>query len=372
MDFNTLKIRLLKLLDGLAGTLLCELLQYIPNRRETAVEKPRRILVIRPGGIGDAVLLIPAIRLLRDRFPDSVIDVLAEKRNGGVFKELDSINNLYFYDSFPSSGLLAVLAGKYDLVIDTEQWHRLSAVISFLTFAPERTGFGTNNRRNLFTRSVEYYQDTYEAQSFIYLVNAYLEENNHFEYGKPFITPDMGKDRGYRKELNKYSERFSHIAGIFPGATVRERRWGIVNYSELIRRLVDSGTGIVLLGGPGDMRESSVVNRILFDYEILDFTGKTSLGETMDIISSLDVFVSADTGLMHIAYAVGTKTVSLFGAGIEDKWAPRGEGNAVINKNLFCSPCTRFGYTPSCPYDVRCLKLINVDEVFNKVAGMLE
>jgi ADP-heptose:LPS heptosyltransferase len=64
--------------------------------------------------------------------------------------------------------------------------------------------------------------------------------------------------------------------------------------------------------------------------------------------------------------------LSLFGPGIQKKWAPRGQGHVVINKNLDCSPCTKFGYTPRCKKNAECMKRITVDEVVEKALELLE
>ncbi len=95
----------------------------------------------------------------------------------------------------------------------------------------------------------------------------------------------------------------------------------------------------------------------------LDLIEKTSLSEIAAILSQLDLLISTDSSLLHLGYAVGTKTVALFGPGIPEKWAPGGHGHIVIRKNLPCSPCTKFGYTPPCPYAYRCMKEIKVDDV---------
>ncbi len=99
---------------------------------------------------------------------------------------------------------------------------------------------------------------------------------------------------------------------------------------------------------------------------------KTSLMEGGGLIKRCDVLVSNDSGLMHIAYGVGTPTVSLFGAGIEKKWAPLGSRNIIINKNLPCSPCTRYGYTPPCPYGVACMDAIGVEDVMRAIDEVLD
>jgi len=366
-----LKLKSLKYLDRFVGNILCELLGLISRSHKRNKEIPGSVLVIRPGGIGDAVLLLPMLKLLKIKYPDSSIDILAEKRNSGMFGYCAYINNLYEYDNIKTLDLFAVLKNKYDLVIDTEQWHRLSAVISYLTGAPERIGFGTNNRKKLFSFYLDYDQSRYESESFLDLLEEYLREKANFRPGVPFIEVIEDDHSVFAAELENYMRRFDHVAGIFTGATVRERRWDVLKYAMLAEKLLENGTGIVLLGGKADRAESNLVERILFDKDILNFTGKTSLYETTLIISLLDLFVSADTGLMHIASGVGTDTVSLFGAGNESKWAPKGKNHIVINKNLFCSPCTKFGFTPRCCFDVRCLKEISVEEVYVKSMELL-
>jgi ADP-heptose:LPS heptosyltransferase len=76
------------------------------------------------------------------------------------------------------------------------------------------------------------------------------------------------------------------------------------------------------------------------------------------------LLISGDSGVLHLGVGLGTPTVSLFGPGIADKWAPRGEQHIVINHKLPCSPGTRFGTTPPCPIGAKCIQDITVDEVF--------
>lgn len=365
------KIKALKFLDSLFGSILCECLALFSSNSKYPPISAERILVIRPGGIGDAVLLLPALKKLRELYPDSRIDVLAEKRNSQIFGLCSHINDIYEYDDLRNLQLLQVLRNGYDKVIDTEQWHRLSAVVAFLTGASERIGFGTNKRRKLFSKSVDYDQSDYEGQSFLNLVCMDGSGTLPFEHGVPFIKKNNDRIKRHNPEIDKYSGSYKKVVGIFPGATVREREWGIVSYAMLAEKLLQNGIGVVLLGGPNDITSSDIFKRILLKEEFLDLTGKTSLPETAGIISKLDLFISADTGLMHIAYGAGTSTVSLFGAGIREKWAPRGDNHLVINKKIFCSPCTKYGYTPHCPYDVRCLKLITVEEVYEKARKLL-
>ena len=293
---------------------------------------------------------------------------MAENRNAGIFKSCKYIENLYLYDDLKNPGLFKALNNRYDVVIDTEQWHRLSSVVAYITRAPVRVGFATNKREALFSNTVEYRQDDYEAISFINLIKEFTGKEYKFDKNEAFLGTDGVP--GNRDYID-YRKNHKTVVGIFSGATVKERKWGANNYSLVAEKLLENNIGVVLLGGKTDMKDSAHLERFLSQSDFLNLIGKTALDETINIISNLDLLISADSGLMHIACGVGTKTVSLFGAGIQEKWAPQGIASQVLNKNLSCSPCTSFGYTPNCPYNVRCLSEINVDEVFSKVMNSL-
>lgn len=365
------KIEGLKKFDSIFGRLACSASKlFITPRREQEIVSPK-ILVIRPGGIGDAVLLFPSLKELRSFYPKSEIDILAEKRNAGIFRLCPDINSVVLYDEKPPSGLMSVIKGKYDIVIDTEQWHRLTAAVSYMTGAAVRAGFQTNERAELYSHKVEFSQSDYEAVSFLNLVSSVTGEKYEFNPDKSFVPVDLSNSSEIDSNLEEFKKNKKALVGIFAGATVNERKWGAQNFGGLAKELTSDGHGVVLLGGKVDLENSQSIKKIAGEDNLLDFTGKTSLAETAYIISQLDLLISGDSGLMHIACGVGTPTVSLFGAGIEDKWAPRGESHITINKNLPCSPCTKFGYTPSCPINVKCLSDISVQDVHTRAQEFL-
>ncbi len=155
------------------------------------------------------------------------------------------------------------------------------------------------------------------------------------------------------------------IIGIFDGGSVPHRIWPYDRVLRLIKRLNERGYSVVVVGGRSELPLSQIIKKELKlpNDRFLDLIGKTSLSETAAILSQLDLLISTDSSLLHLGYAVGTKTVALFGPGIPEKWAPVGHGHIVIRKNLPCSPCTKFGYTPACPYVYRCMKEIKVADV---------
>ena len=109
-------------------------LRILSNPVPVRIALPRKILIIRPGGIGDAVLLIPVISALKEICPEAEISVLAEKRNGSVFRLCPMIDRTLHYDK--PLEMIRAIRDSFDVVIDTEQWHRLSAVVARLTRAP--------------------------------------------------------------------------------------------------------------------------------------------------------------------------------------------------------------------------------------------
>jgi len=354
-----LKIRFIKRIDTLIGKPFSRLLSTPHLFPDVPV---RSILIIRPGGIGDALLLAPAINLLRANFADASITILAERRNAGAFSLVPAIDRLLLYDRYVD--LLHLFGSKYDLIIDTEQWHRMSAVIARLTSSNMKIGFDTNERRRLFTHPVFYSHDEYEAQSFINLLKP-LAINFVFDYVSPFLTVPDTAVAEIGPLLGAYK---SSYISVFPGASIKERRWGVDKFASLVRCISAAGVPSVIVGGKED---TAAGDAILAGAGGLNLAGRTSLAGTAAVIAGSRLLVSGDSGVLHIAVGLGVPSVSLFGAGIAKKWAPRGDIHRVINRDLSCSPCTIFGTTPVCKNNARCLSEITAEEVSVAVSALL-
>jgi len=349
--------QILKAIDPLVGRLG----MLLPRPEGKPNLAPQSALFIRPGGIGDAVLLIPAIRALRVRYPDVAVDILAERRNAGVFSLCPEVRLVCCYD-IPSE-FFSILRSRYDFVIDTEQWHRLSSVVARIVRAGVRIGFATNDRSRFFSNQVAYGQDDYEADSFMRLLSplGYVPESEG--YG-PFLSISPRHSETVAPFLAPLGEE--PFVTLFPGASIAERRWGPEKFRELARRLRRS-CEVVIVGGVVDHDDAVMIEHA----GALNLAGKTTLSETAAIIARSSLLVSGDSGILHLAVGLGIPTVSLFGPGRALKWAPRGANQIVIKKNLPCSPCTTFGYTPKCPINARCMAEISVDEVEQAVMTLL-
>jgi len=358
------KIKILKFADRVIGRPCIFLFGNFIKYRKERPSKIHTILIIRPGGIGDAVLLAPALNALKRELPDLKIDILCEKRNAGIFSLLKNIHRTYLYDR--GTDFVRVLRNKYDVVIDTEQWHRLSAIAAYLTGTPVRIGFDTNERSALFTHKILYSHDDYEVSSYFHLIQPLIRNVPEFNTYEPFL--EASHDSSFQG-LSVPPQEKNRIISIFPGASVHERRWGGDRFGEVARMLNDKGYRIVILGTHAERRDADTIKHAAEN--ALDLTGKTSLSDIASILKRSRLLLTADSGLMHIAYAVGTPTVSLFGAGREKKWAPTGNRHIVLNKHLACSPCTKFGYTPPCKKGVECLNAITAEEVFSAIEHIL-
>ena len=349
------KIRVLKWADRLLGRALIRALRSSQKQDCAGPPHVEKILVIRPGGIGDAVLLLPALTALKKKYPGARIDILCEKRNAGIFGLGEGLHTIYLYDR--DMDLLRCIRNRYDAVIDTEQFHRLSAVAAYLTKARVRIGFDTNERRKIFTCRIPYRHDEYEVYSFFRLCEPLLGTMPDFDTEAPFIR----LHKGFPAHLLPVPEKGGKgFVTIFPGATVKERRWGGENFGQVADALARNGYTTVVLGTQADREDARKVRKLV--PQSIDLTGKTALKDAAQVLAHSRLLVTADSGMLHIAYGVGTPTVSLFGSGIEKKWAPPGRKNAVLNARLDCSPCTRFGYTPRCPKGNACLTSIRIKE----------
>ena len=368
---------MIKRLDSVFGAPLCHISPLLLQKRpavaqtipENAYPRIRTILVIRPGGIGDAVLVFPLLQHLRSLFSNAELHVLAEKRNAGVFESTDIADKIFLYDRFSTVDLLRVVSGKYDVVIDTEQYHNLSAIVAFMTGAKYRGGFDTGKRGDLFTHTARYSQKDYEVFSFLQLFTALSGKTTRFDKDLPFYPIDARHLPWVEETLAGLNT--GRIAVIAPGASVPERRWAPKKFVQLIRWFFSIGFCVIIVGGKEEVKTAESIARSCSDSNMLNMAGKASLGKVAAIISRAKIYIGSDTGILHIAYGVGTPTVHLFGPGILEKWAPVGMRYRAITKELACSPCTQYGYMPPCPINVECMRRISVDEVKSAIKDLL-
>jgi len=346
-----MKPRLIKLLDSIVGRFFCYL---IPRPLPVGNNKISKILLIRPGGIGDAVLLASVIHSIKTSTPDIHVTILAECRNSGTFSMIPGAHDVLRYDR-PGEFMQALLR-RYDAVIDTEQWYRLSAVVARLVRAPIKIGFDTNERQRMFTHSISYDLGAYETYNFFALLKPLIANYRRDTEVITLTLPPESVSIAGQLLQSLSSDTFIVF---FSGASVYEKRWGAERFSLVSKRLSECGYKIVVVGGREDREDGDKIAGA----DGLNLAGITTLAETAAVIARSSLVISGDSGVLHLAVGLNIPTVSLFGPGNVSKWAPRGEKHVILNHNLSCSPCTRFGSLPPCPNGIVCMSEITPDEV---------
>jgi len=357
------RIAFIKSIDAIVGRLLARILpRAVPFEKRSI----SRVLVIRPGGIGDAVLLLPTLAAIKKQSPEAEIHILAERRNRAVFELSSCVSSILCYD-IPSE-LLRAVRGEYDAVIDTEQWHRLSAVIARMTKASILAGFGTNDRKHLFNISVPYSHDDHETASFSRLAGAVLPALPLVAAQESFSLPERATQKA--QELLASLIGVHGYVALFPGASIPEKRWPVQAWRTLAERLYNSyGVGVVIIGGKDvETYAASIIQGVTG----INTAGQLTLLETTALLKHMRLLITGDSGVLHLAWLMGTPTISLFGPSNIAKWAPTGENHFVVSRLLSCSPCSAFGTTPPCPHDVRCMKEITADQVMEAAVRLLQ
>ena len=338
-------LKLFKLADYFFGFLIAFLLPK-QNSRLSFNSPIKKILVIRPGGIGDAVFLLPIFKLLKAK--GVMIDVLCEPRNFEIFSSQDY--PVYFYNRLNS--LKQVMNNVYDVVIDTEQWHYLSAICSYFVKAKYRIGFATRPlRAKLFNQQVSYGEGDYELENFLRLFEKLFHEgsdikniNDCFE-----VTSQM---RNWA--IGQITE---NSVIVFLGASIALRRFTREQSEKIIHSLLQKGVQPVFLGGVDVKIIADQIVSQINDSRVLNFVGRTNLMESAALIQRARGFIGHDSGLMHLACAVGTPVVAIFGPGNLRKWQPMGKKHHIVSGYVSCSPCTKFGYTiPTCKGTYHCVR----------------
>jgi ADP-heptose:LPS heptosyltransferase len=344
-----LKLQFLKNLDKYFGPILVRLLTKPSSSRLASIQN---VLIIRPGGAGDAILILPTIQMFLKAHPLVRIDILAERRNEEAFLLTPLNGRVYRYDT--PRDLLAVLLQRYDLVIDSEQWYRLSAVVARLCRGAIRVGFATNERGRLFNHPVPYPEGAYEADSFLRLAAAVGTPG---ALSLPFITVPPAA-MAWARALPAL-QGASYVV-LFPGASIKEKLWSPDRFAELVSFLAARGKRVVVVGGPA---EAEVAKLIASRAGVENLVGRTDLPRTAAVIAGAEAVVSGDSVVLHLAAGLVVPTVALFGPTSVTKWAPTGEKHLTVTASAPCAPCARYGTIPGCRAATGCMEGISVGQV---------
>lgn len=346
-------INVIKQIDQIIGPVLLKVFPKAALAKSKAAPV-KNILVIRPGGMGDALLLLPVLKEIVSSFHLSV-DILCEPRNETIFKSVTFLNQVFSYKNFKS--LLSVFQKKYDAVFDTEQSHFLSAIITRLVHAEIKAGFETNGREKMYNKTIAYRHHIYEANVFWNLFSIVFFIKKPFYFSFPYFIPSR-----YNQFLSFNGEK---IICLFPGATIDERLWPIKRWARVMNWIAHKNYKPVLIGGLKEYHQCKKIMACCKTENGINLCCSLSIIETAALFKQTKILISTDSGILHLGVLCNLSTISLFGSGISDKWAPQGKQHLIIHKNLPCSPCTIFGTTPSCRFENACMQEITSQDVID-------
>ncbi|HXG90974.1 MAG TPA: lipopolysaccharide heptosyltransferase II [Blastocatellia bacterium] len=352
-------------------------------------EKINRILVFAYHGLGNFIMYTPALRALRERYPNARIDLQVGNNTGceevlagaGLF---DNIYNLPY-----RAGLRAwikrareVRAARYDLTINEFHSHSWPlALLVVASGAPFRLGHitspGWSHRFSrysfVFNLPVAMREDEHEIERYLDLVAAVGGRKPELAEAHTFIHL-TGEDRRFaRKFLEDGAQQASSIViGFQPGTSpaMRWKQWPIERYREVIERLMNDWpqSRIILFGSPSETEMIQEMARGLGS-RVAIAAGKTTVKQAAALIEQCDMLVCNDSGLMHAAVAVGTPVVAIYGPTDIRRTAPLGPRHTVIRHEIECSPCFKLegdDQVHKCPHH-DCLMTITPGEVYQIV-----
>ena len=334
-----------------------------------------KILIRGANWIGDAVMTIPAMRELRRLFPDAEMTLYTRPWAEGIFRDACLVDKILTVESKSSRFRETLAEGKalkrqgFDLAVLFTNSFQSAAVIRFAGI-PKRFGYAREGRGILLTDPIKPPRWRDERHQVYYYLNIVSEiERRLFgtatvDEKEPISTLQVSEDR--RSEARAFLEGAGvdlskPIIAFGAGSTnSMAKRWGGEKFAELGSRLAaELGANILLLG---TKNESDVSRQVigLANADIIDLAGATDLSAATAILCECDLFVSNDMGLAHIAAAVGTKTIVIFGPTNDVTTRPFGPDAVIVRHEVECSPCM----LRECPIDHRCMRRISVDRVF--------
>ncbi|MEO6655499.1 MAG: lipopolysaccharide heptosyltransferase II [Pyrinomonadaceae bacterium] len=334
-----------------------------------------KILVRGTNWIGDAVMSIPALRELRRIFPDARITLHIRSSVEGLFSDAAFIDELVTFeknrwtirDVYYNSHFLR--SDGYDLAVLLPNSFE-AALTSFLTRVPRRIGYNKDVRGLLLTDPIAVPEWKNRKHEVFYYVNLVAETERRL-LGRDTVSsafPDTTLEISCERKLEARKQLANY--GIDPGKKTialgvgstnsRAKRWPAEYFARLSDRLhTEMNANAILVGSKQDR---SVAGEVVGQSRKppIDLTGKTDLSEIVAILSEVDLLISNDMGLAHVAPSVGTKTIAIFGPTNPETTRPFSENARIITKEVECSPCM----LRDCPIDHRCMIWISVDEVF--------
>jgi len=339
----------------------------------------RNILVRATNWVGDAVMSLPALRALRDRFPTAHIAILAKPWVADLYRREPFCDELIPYAAYGWTAKFraahALRPRGFDCAILLQNAFE-AAALAFVAAIPTRIGYARDGRSPLLTKRVPVPRpgEIPRHERFYY-----LELLRRAGILDRFPDADVIRLEGAAQARDSGAARFrelgidSPVVGISPGAAYGSaKRWLPERFAETGIRVAQELNASVAIFGSKDERElcAAVASHIAANIKarVESFAGATTLAEFIDLAAACRVYVTNDSGAMHIASALGLPTVAVFGSTDETTTGPTGPLARVIRESVECSPCLK----RECPIDHRCMTRVDAARVAHAALALLK
>ncbi len=337
----------------------------------------KRILIVKLYGIGNALLSIPFLKEVRTLFPNAKITILIERRSLAVFNGLDVWDELLFLPEKFILGkfklLFKMIKSRPDIIFSSFLMNNKTCEKCFrLSGAKYIYGHPTDGNSTYYTTSLCYDRNKHEVLLNMDLLKPFMN------FDKNKIKIDFPIPQEQKKLANKIiktlSEQKTVKIGMHIGCNwdMPQKRYPEKKFAILADKLIQKLNAEIILFGGSDEKALGEAVSLLMEEKPVNFIDKYNLTIVAALIQKCDLFISNDSGLMHLAASVGCPLISLFGPTSTKKNAPWGDPAIIkiIKSKKSCSPCHIPGNMIDCSAG-ECMELIQVNDIFHMAKKML-
>jgi lipopolysaccharide heptosyltransferase II len=322
-----------------------------------------RLVVRAPNWLGDACLSLGAVRDLRRNFPQARITLLARPSVAPLYQAVDEVDEVI--ESRALRVDVAALRGRHQAAVLLPNSFQ-SALTARLAGIPERWGYATDGRGPLLTRRAPV-PAAVRGESQVYYYRAMLAGVGLEVSGSPetrLSCPEEWRRRGSALLGDGEEDWVGLNPGAFYGTAKRwiPERFGLLG--DLLARR--KGCRVAILGTAAERPLAEAIAAPM-QAPVRVLSGETDLPSLVGLLARLRLLVTGDSGPMHVAAALGTPVVAVFGSTDHRETGPRGGRHRLLREAVECSPCL----LRECPIDHRCMRRVGVDPVLDAALDLL-
>ena len=315
----------LRALDETVGIGLLALVGAV-RRRRPRVSAPQRIGLMKTAGIGDMILLAAIARDVIDAFPEAEVVIFAGPENRDVARLVEGARTVELPTAKPWATIPLLRAQRLDVLVDFGQWTRLEGLYCAFSRARWTVGFRTDGQRRhyAYDATVEHSDAVHELENYRHLIATLGVQSR----SDPHFAPTA--------DVPLPPEPYV-VFHLWPGGFRSElREWPQERWRELAREFIDRDVAVVLTGGPGDVARTDAFVGVCADLgpRLVSVAGRYRVGQMVDVLARAQCVVSVNTGVMHLAAAVGTPTIALNGPTSSMRWGPVGPDVVCVDSDL--------------------------------------